>query len=48
VILLPKGLAARVRGLQTHKARIERAVPGSRVAVNLSGVELTDVRRATW
>ena len=45
VILLPKGLAARVRGLQTHKARIERAVPGSRVAVNLSGVELTDVRR---
>ena len=45
VVLLPKGLAARVRGLQTHKARIERAVPGSRVAVNLSGVELTDVRR---
>ncbi len=45
VVLLPKGLAARVRGLQTHKAKIERAVPGSRVAVNLSGVELTDVRR---
>ena len=45
VALLPKGLAARVRGLQTHKTKIERAVPGSRVAVNLSGVELTDVRR---
>ena len=45
VTLLPKGLAARVRGLQTHKTKIERAVPGSRVAVNLSGVELTDVRR---
>ena len=45
VAILPKGLAARVRGLQTHKNKIERAVPGSRVAVNLSGVELTDVRR---
>ncbi len=45
VTILPKGLAARVRGLQTHKKKIERAVPGSRVAVNLSGVELTGVRR---
>jgi selenocysteine-specific elongation factor len=34
-----------VRGLQTHKTKIERAVPGSRVAVNLSGVEVGDVRR---
>jgi len=45
VAILPKGLTARVRGLQTHKTKIERAVPGSRVAVNLSGVELNDVRR---
>ncbi len=45
VIVLPRGLPARVRGLQTHKQKIERAVPGSRVAVNLSGVELTDIRR---
>ena len=45
VTLLPRGLAARVRGLQTHKTKIERAVPGSRVAVNLSGVDLTDVQR---
>jgi len=45
VAILPKGLAARVRGLQTHKRKLERAVPGSRVAVNLSGVELTDIRR---
>lgn len=45
VTLLPDGLSARVRGLQTHKTKIERAVPGSRVAVNLSGVDLTDVHR---
>jgi len=45
VAILPRGISARVRGLQTHKKKIERAVPGSRVAVNLSGVELTDVQR---
>jgi len=45
VTILPRGLTARVRGLQTHKKKIERAAPGSRVAVNLSGVDLTDVRR---
>ena len=45
VTLLPRGLTARVRGLQTHKQKVERAVPGSRVAVNLSGVDLTEVRR---
>jgi len=46
VVLLPRGQTARVRGLQTHKKKIERAVPGSRVAVNLSGVELSDVHRS--
>jgi selenocysteine-specific elongation factor len=45
VEILPRGVKARIRGLQTHKTKIERAVPGSRVAVNLSGVELSDVRR---
>jgi selenocysteine-specific elongation factor len=45
VVLLPRELTARVRGLQTHKQKVERAVPGSRVAVNLSGVDLADVRR---
>jgi selenocysteine-specific elongation factor len=45
VTILPKNLAARVRGLQTHKAKIDRAVPGSRVAINLSGVEVSDLKR---
>ncbi len=45
VEILPRGLPARVRGLQTHKTKVERAVPGSRVAINLSGVELADVKR---
>ncbi len=45
VELVPSGLRARVRGLQTHKQKIERAVPGSRVAVNLSGVSKEQVNR---
>ncbi len=42
---LPGGLKARIRGLQSHKTKIETAVPGSRVAVNLTGVEVTEVAR---
>ncbi len=45
VAILPKNLRARIRGLQTHKTKIDQAVPGSRVAINLSGIELTDVKR---
>lgn len=45
VEVLPQGLKARVRGLQTHKERIERAVPGSRVAINLTGVSIDEVLR---
>jgi selenocysteine-specific elongation factor len=45
VEILPQGLKARVRGLQTHKEKVERAVPGSRVAMNLSGVGKAEVAR---
>ncbi|MGD8997825.1 MAG: selenocysteine-specific translation elongation factor [Anaerolineae bacterium] len=41
----PRGLTARVRGLQTHKEEIDRAVAGSRVAINLSGVSKDQLRR---
>ncbi len=45
VVILPQQRSARIRGLQTHKTKIETAVPGSRVAINLSGLELSDVKR---
>ncbi len=45
VEILPPGLRARVRGLQTHKTKLERAAPGSRVAINLAGVEVGQLRR---
>ncbi len=45
VEVLPEGRRARVRGLESHHQKIERAVPGSRVAMNLTGVEVDEVRR---
>lgn len=43
--VLPSGLRGRIRGLQTHKQKEQSAQPGSRTAVNLSGVEVDSVRR---
>ncbi|HME68576.1 MAG TPA: selenocysteine-specific translation elongation factor [Myxococcota bacterium] len=45
VEILPARRRARIRGLQNHGAPAERIEPGSRCAVNLQGVELSDVRR---
>jgi len=45
VVILPSGAKGRVRGLQTHKKKEETAVPGSRTAVNISGVALEEVQR---
>jgi selenocysteine-specific elongation factor len=45
VEIVPKGLRARVRGLQTHQRKEEVAVPGTRVAVNLAGVSHHDLAR---
>ncbi len=38
VQIVPGGVRARIRGLQTHKVSVRVAQPGVRVAVNLSGV----------
>ncbi len=35
----------RVRGLQTHKRKEDRAVPGARTAINISGVDVDQIRR---
>lgn len=45
VELIPSGITARVRGIQVHGKPSERAVAGQRTAVNLQGVELSQVRR---
>lgn len=43
--IVPAGLKSRLRGLQTHKARIDTASPGSRVAANLVGVTTVQLKR---
>ena len=43
--VLPGGATARVRGLQQHNRKVDTAVPGNRIAVNLIGVEKSQVER---
>ncbi len=38
-------LKARIRGLQSYHRKTERALPGSRVAINLTGVHTDDLER---
>src|SRR5699024_8801332 len=45
VEILPGPLKARIRGLQTHKKSVDAGLPGSRLAVNLTGVHPDDLRR---
>ena len=45
VEIVPRGLKSRVRGLQTHKAKLNVATPGSRVAVNLVGITTSELKR---
>ena len=45
VELAPSRRTVRIRGLQTHKQKLETAMPGSRVAVNLSGVGHNEISR---
>lgn len=47
VRILPGGHRARVRGLQTHGRSVDVAEPGSRLAVNLGGVDVADVLRGS-
>ncbi len=45
VQIMPSGATGRIRGLQTHKKKEERASPGSRTAVNLAGINNEQIQR---
>jgi len=45
VEILPRKLEGRIRGLQTHKQKEEKAQPGSRTAVNITGISVDQVQR---
>ena len=51
VEVLPEGsqmtLLAKIRGLQVHGTQVERALPGSRCAVNLQGLDVGAVPRGS-
>ncbi len=42
---VPGGIAGRVRGLQTHRYKVEHALPGTRTAVNVGGIDRDQLRR---
>ncbi|HSB62321.1 MAG TPA: selenocysteine-specific translation elongation factor, partial [Vicinamibacteria bacterium] len=45
VEVLPAGRRARVRGLQVHGSSVDRAEAGTRTAVNLAGLDVSDLVR---
>ena len=45
LLLYPKMVPVRVQGLQVHRRNVAEAVQGSRVAVNLQGVDVSMIER---
>ena len=45
VEVVPQALRSRVRGLQSHKHKVDTVPPGTRVAVNLAGVGTEELSR---
>lgn len=45
VEILPQRITGRVRGLQTHQQKESHALPGSRTAVNISGISVQKIER---
>ncbi|MBG9386413.1 selenocysteine-specific translation elongation factor [Caenimonas aquaedulcis] len=48
LLLSPGGREVRVRGIQKDGVKAERAQAGERCALNLAGVELSQVQRGDW
>ena len=45
VEMQPSGKVGRIRGLQSYQRKVDTAAPGSRVAVNVAGINSADIRR---
>ncbi len=45
VEIVPSGVEGRIRGLQTHGQQIQSGEPGSRLAINLSGIGTDEISR---
>jgi len=45
VAIMPPGLIAEVKSIETHHVRIEKAEPGDNIGFNLKGIERRDLKR---
>lgn len=45
ILCLPSGRKGKIRGLQTHNHKVEIALPGSRTAINISGINTEQIQR---
>ena len=45
ISIMPHKLNGRIRGLQTHKRKVDIAYPGSRTAINITGVNVAQIQR---
>ncbi len=45
--ILPAGLNSRVRSVQVHNQKVEKAIAGQRVAVNLADLEVSQISRGS-
>lgn len=45
VQIMPQGILSRIRSIQVHGKKVEQARAGQRTAVNLTGVEVEEVKR---
>lgn len=45
IMVYPKGLKSKIRGLQVHTASVQAAYSGQRTALNLSNLEVEDLER---
>ena len=45
VEILPDRKTSRIRGIQSHKKKVETALPGNRTAINLIGLEKEEIKR---
>lgn len=46
--LMPVQKPVKIRTLQVHREKVDTALAGQRVAVNLQGVEVADIKRGYW
>ena len=45
LVIEPGGLRTRIRGLQSHRQKVEAASPGTRAAVNVAGLATSELQR---